>query len=143
MVNTFTEERRAIETRFNNSFDNTLIPVQYDNVSFLKKGSAVIQDSTDTDEWVRLSILGADSNQIDVGNNRTRFTGLIIVNVFVRENTGSQSARKIADSLFGVFNGKQFEGIQCQATSINQTPPNNGWFQLTMETDYYWDRCEV
>jgi len=141
MVNSFQEERQAIETRFNNCFDNSIVPVQYDNVSFLKHGDHVLKDSSKANEWVRLSIIGADSVMQEVGSKRTRFTGLIVCNVFVRENTGSNRARSIADELYNVFNGVNFNGIQCYATTITQTPPNAGWFQMTLETEYYWDRC--
>lgn len=141
MVNSFTEERQAIEVRFNNCFNNYETPVQYDNISYLKKGDQVLSDSSKTNEWVRLSIIGADANSQEIGSKRTRFTGLIVCSVFVRENTGSNSARDIADSLFDVFNGALFEGIQCQATRITQIPPTDGWFQMQLETDFYWDRC--
>lgn len=141
MITTFQEERQAIETRFNNCFDNSIVPVQYDNVSFLKNGDNVLSDSSKTNEWVRLSIIGADSTMQEVGSTRTRFTGLIVNNVFVRENTGSNKARMIADELFNVFHGANFEGIQCYSTTITQTPPSEGWFQMTLETEYYWDRC--
>lgn len=141
MVESFTEERQAIETRLNNCFDNSIVPVQYDNVSFLKKGDQILENSSKTDKWVRVSIIGADATQQEVGSARTRFTGIIVCSIFVRENTGSNNARSIADDLFNVFNGALFDGIQCQATSITQTPPLDGWFQMNLETDYYWDRC--
>lgn len=141
-VNSYSTERQAIETRFNNMFDTLSVPVQYDNVKGLQGGGDSIENTNRLSYWVRHSIIGADSRQVEVTNERTRIFGLIVVNVFAKEDTGSAKAREIADEIFNIYDGQLFDGIQCQATRLNQTPPFNGWFQLTLTTEYYWDRCK-
>lgn len=143
MVNSFTEEREAIETRFGNTFDTYITPVQYDNVEFLKQGDSIVHKENNLDAWVRLSILNDDALQTEVGNSRTRMFGTIVASIFVKENKGSRLARQIADEIFPIYNGVRFDGIQAQATSMVTTPPLNGWYQLTLSTDYYWDLCHV
>lgn len=141
-VNSYSTERQAIETRFNNLFDTLSVPVQYDNVKGLQSGGDLIENTNRLPYWVRHSIIGADARQVEVTNERTRIFGLIVVNVFAKEDTGSAKAREIADQIFNIYDGALFDGIQCQATRLNQTPPFNGWFQMTLTTEYYWDRCK-
>lgn len=141
MVNNFVQERQAIQMRFANLFNTEEIPVQYDNVQFLKQGDRIIQNENNLAVWARLSILNLDATQQEVGNTRTRVQGTIVLNIFAKENTGVEQLRAIADSAFPIFNGQLFNGIQCRNTAVNQVPANNGWFQMNLITDYYWDRC--
>jgi hypothetical protein len=103
MVNSFADERKEIELRFTNSFDTMLVPTRFDNIEFLKAGDGIFLDENTLNNWVRLSIMNVDAQQLEVGNTTTRVTGTIIINIFVKENTGSNHAREIADKILPIF----------------------------------------
>jgi len=142
LIGTFTEQRVAIEDRTLYTIDSEITPIQFDNIGKLVKGTSTIKDSTQTDEWIRMTILDEDSIHPTVGGQRTRFQGQIVFNIFVREGTGSNRARELADELFYGFDGIAFQGIHCASVSINPVPPTDGWYQLNVSTDFYWDRCK-
>ena len=135
----FAEERRIIETHFANHFDTSLVPVAYDNMSVLKAGNNIIKDFNTVDAWCRLTIQGAGVEFVDLGGNIDRYQGLIIVNIFTKGSTGSNKARQIADELKPVFNRVILNNIMTNPTEIVTTPSANGWYQLTMTTEYYRD----
>lgn len=135
----FSEERRLIETHLANNFDSSLVPIAYDNMSALKAGNSVIKDFNSVPAWVRLTIQGAGSEQVDLGGNVDRYQGLIIINIFTKASTGSKNARAIVDQLLPVFNRVILNNIMTQTTEVVTTPAANGWYQTTMSTEYYRD----
>ena len=141
MINSFTQEREAIEGRFKRLFDSSQTAIQFDNVSNLIKGDTTVKNTNQESQWVRLSVVTLDANQVEITNKRTRIFGSVVINIFVKSNTGSNRAREIVDQIFPIFNGVLFDGIQCQATAITNVPSNDGWFQMNLITNYYWDRC--
>ena len=140
-VRTFSEEREALETRFSNMFDTFITPVQYGNLTILKKGNVSLPTPYKGVQFVRLSIVGGTSEQREVGRNITTINGLININVFTAQDSGSQQARTIVDEIFPIFNAVVFNGITTGAATVRELPPNNGWYNMNISIPYVWYHC--
>lgn len=130
----FADERSAIENRLSTNWTST--PVQYDNVPFTKP---------DDNTYVRLNILTGDSTQIDMAPTPThRSVGVIVMQVFVPVNSGTNTARSHADSLAAIFRNVSFSvgdsgSILCRSPSITRVGEVDGLFQLNVSVPYQRD----
>lgn len=137
----FESERKSIEARLRDYFDSTIVPVQYENVATLKQGTTTIKDFSKVDKFVRLTITGAGTEQVDIGGNADRHTSIITLGVFTKAGKGTALARKTADELYTIFNRQNFDEICCRTTTmINFDVDADGWYQTNLETEYYTDR---
>ena len=125
LVRSFSEEREAIETRFGSMFDSNETPVQYGNVSFLKKGIQAIPTPYKGPKFVRLNMVGGASEQREVNRNITTINGLINIGIFTSQDLGTQPARDILDQIFPIFNAVTFNGITTGAATVRELPPNS------------------
>jgi hypothetical protein len=142
-VRSFSEEREAIETRFGTMFDTFLTPVQYGNVTTLKKGNVSLPTPYKGVQFVRLSLMGGNSVQQEVGRNITTINGIININVFVSQDVGTQPARALVDQIFPIFNAVTFNGIRTGTATVRELPPVNGWYQMNISIPYVWYYCNV
>jgi hypothetical protein len=140
-IETFAEERQAIETRFAQLFDSTQTPVQYGNVNVLKQGVQSIVQPFKVPAYVQLRLVGGPSEQQEVNRNITTINGLININVYASKESGSQLARTIADSVWPIYNATRFNGITTGAASLRELPITDGWYTLNLSIPYRWQRC--
>lgn len=140
-IRTFSEEREAIETRFGNLFDTFTTPVQYGNLSILKKGNQSIPTPYKGDAFVRLQMIGGPTQQQEVNRNITTINGNISVTIFVAQDLGTQSARTLLDEVFPIFNATKFNGITTGPATVRELPPNNGWYSINLSIPYKWYHC--
>lgn len=140
-VRTFSEEREAIETRFGNLFDTLNTPVQYGNLTILKKGSQSIPTPYKGPQFVRVNLIGGTSEQREVNRNITTINGIINIGVFTAQDLGSQPARTIVDEIFPIFNATKFNGITTGPATVRELPPNNGWYNINISIPYVWYHC--
>lgn len=141
LVRTFSEEREAIETRFGNLFDSSMVPVQYGNVTILKRGSESIPTPYKGDSFVRLNIIGGQSEQREVTRSITSINGILSITVFTAQDLGSQLSRTIIDEIFPIFNAVVFNGITTGPATVRELPPNNGWYAVNINVPYVWYHC--
>src|SRR5512143_941774 len=100
-------QRQAIEERFHDNWTATpLSKVAWDNVAFAPPPN---------DEWVRLSIVGGDSNRMTIGSSLHRSVGIIYVSCFVPVAKGSARAFALADAAAAIFRDAEFNGILCRS----------------------------
>ena len=140
-VNSFADEREAIETRLVSLFDTNKVPVQYANINFLRKGTETIPSPYEGPSWIRLSIRGSLSSRTEVTRTFNEMNGEIVFSIFTRTSAGSNIGRQIADELFDIFNTTTFNGITTSSSTLFELPPNNGWYQLNLSVPYQWYRC--
>lgn len=143
LVRSFSEEREAIETRFGNLFDTSVTPVQYGNVSVLKKGTQSIPTPYKGSAFVRLSLLGGLGEQREVTRSITNINGQISITVFTAQDLGTQMARGLVDEIFPIFNAVVFNGITTGPATVRELPPNSGWYSLNITVPYVWYYCNV
>ena len=140
-VTNLQEVREAIETRFGNSFDSYTIPVQYGNVATLKQGNASISTPYKGPAFVRLDNFLGNSQQPEVTRAITTMNGIININIFVSQGSGTQNSLEIADDILTIFNAVTFNGITTEVASLRTLPPNNGWYVTNLSIPYRWFRC--
>ncbi len=129
----FAATRQAIEERFRD-FWLARTKVHYENTAF---------EPTHGVAWVRLSIREGEGNQIELAANPLhKFAGLIIVQVFTPENTGTSDARLLADVAAECFRSVSFAAgasgqITCQTPSAQTIGVDDaGWFQINVVAPY-------
>lgn len=120
--------------------DSWTVPVQFENVLTLKRGTEAVKDINELEKFIRLTITPVSSEQRDVGGNADRFEGLITVQVLIKAGLGSNLGRKIADEIYYAFNRANIDGLQCRSTYIDVFPnTQDGWYQINVNTPYYRD----
>lgn len=142
-VNSYAQEHEAIQTRFGQMFDSSLIPVQYSNTGLLKKGSQILQDPDGCDQFVRLNLIGGPGEAIEITRNFSRVNGIISISIFTKRNLGSRKGREVADMVYPIFNRVTFFGIKTSAATLVEAVPDNSWYQINISIPYFWDRCET
>lgn len=131
----FAAERQAIESRLAANF--TAIPIQFENVPA----------PASKDPYCALFIRRGDGHQISLGPSPQlqRWAGLIIVQVFVPEDTGTQEIATHADNIAAVFNRQEFSSgasglIRCRVAKVETIGVRNGWFQQNVTIPYSRDK---
>jgi hypothetical protein len=122
-------------------FDTFTTPVQYGNLTILKKGNTSLPTPYKGVQFVRLNLIGGASEQREVTRNITTINGFINVNVFTAQDSGSQQARTIVDEIFPIFNAVVFNGITTGPATVRELPPNNGWYNINISIPYIWYHC--
>lgn len=140
-VQTFVEEREAIEHRFREMFDYPECPIEYGNVGTRINDSSSTSTPYKKKQFVRLNIIGGQVSTREVNRISTNVNGFININIFTAQNTGTQTALEIADKIYDIFNMVTFNGIMCEWASRTVVPPNNGWYVLNISIPYKWQRC--
>lgn len=132
----FADERRAIETRFSANYTST--PVRYENLSFVQPDNA---------SWVSLMILSGEGGQASLGGSSAihRYGGVIQVDVFTPENSGTQAGRALADTVEAIFRQVQFSlgnsgVIHTQTPWVTNLGVEDGWYRLVVTCPFFRDR---
>lgn len=136
---TFAVSRESIETAFRDAwFAVTDTPLTFDNTRGFFTTTGYTLDSIKESEFVRLTIKPVDTQTITLGANpETRTRGLVMVQVFVKEGTGSGRAFALADVVASILQNKLIDGIQFMATSMVNVGPQNGYYQVNATTRYW------
>jgi hypothetical protein len=131
----FDDERRAIEARFSANYSSTQI--KFDNLEFSPPANA---------SWVALSILNGDPITASIGttgnsSRLTRFSGIVQIDIYTPEGSGTKSSRDLADVISAIFNQVQFSAglsgtIQCRVPSYTELGIDDGWFHAVMSVAY-------
>lgn len=131
----FEHERVAIEGRFAANY--TATPIKYANKKF---------EPPKTTAWVALTILTGIGRQASLGasNPLHRFTGVIQIDVFAPEDTGTATARGHADTIGDIYRRQQFSysssgTITCDTPYITDRGIENGWHRLVVSIPYRRD----
>ena len=133
----FEDERRAIEARFADNF--TATPIKYENVPF---------DAPDDAAWVALSMSGTrERGAVKMGlkaGEFNRYPGVIRVDIYIPEDTGTAVARQHADTIRAIFKDQKFSAgssgvITTRAPRYETLGVENGWYHGRVTTPYYRD----
>ncbi len=130
----FADTRQAIESRFAANF--TALPVWYEGAPF---------DPPKTG-YVRLTILGGDGAQISTGASPLhRYAGVIMIDVFMPEETGTATGWAHCDTIEAIFRKVQFSAgnsgtILCRTPSARTLPAESGWQPFQVSVPFQRDR---
>ncbi|MEM7444292.1 MAG: phage tail terminator-like protein [Pseudomonadota bacterium] len=92
--------------------------------------------------WVRLTIVDGEARQASLGSpgaNLHRHTGVIMVQVFVPIDSGTRTARELADEAAEIFRHQRFDAIRCDVPSVREIGPDDVWFQVNMSCPFRRD----
>lgn len=125
----YLSEKTTIESYFADNWNKAKIVYENDIVD--------IKDS----EWVRLSILNGKAQQVTLGctNYDRRNYGVLVLQVFVKINTGSGRALELADSIADLFENKRVSNIQFKMPQVSKVPMDEDsyWYQVNVSIDFY------
>jgi len=97
------------------------IPIAYPNHAFSQPPNA---------PWVRVSLIGGDSNQASLGLSPTdRHVGILQFDVVVPEDSGIKTGNEIGEFLGSIFDKKQF--LATPGNSLNFKVPSYIWMGTT------------
>lgn len=131
----FEDERRAIEQRFETNF--VAAAIKYENVPF---------DQPEATSWVALTILSGAGNAASIGTGSgsrlNRFAGIVQIDIFTVEETGTKTARQLADTIAAIFDNVQFS-VGSSGTITTRVPSfyprgvENGWYHSVVSVAYH------
>ena len=131
----FADERRAIENRFSANF--SALPVQFENVRW---------NNPATGGYVRFTIRNSGGAQISTGQSPLhRYAGVIIADIFMPEESGTNAARAHADTIEAIFRRAQFSAgssgtILCRTPSITVVGIVDGYLQISVSVPFQRDK---
>lgn len=139
----YASEETVILSRFSGAWDSSSYPVAWDNVDFDPEADAALHASPADDAWVRLVVRPSGANQITIGPSGSRdfrHTGLIFVQIFVRESTGPGLASQLADTVASIFRSDSADGLVYDAPrKVVVGRDNRDWHQTNVEVPYRRD----
>lgn len=126
----FKDEVKAIESRLLANWATT--PIRFEGVPFTEPSSA----------YVALTVLTGEGVQISLGDVALRrWPGVIVIQIFVPELSGTRQAKTYADSLGAIFDRAQFSSdnsgvISCRTPSVETIGMLEGWWQVNVLIPY-------
>jgi hypothetical protein len=120
----FVNERAYIEARLSANWATT--PIDWENVDF---------DTPNNSPWIRLSVLNGESDRRNI-NSGKRHLGLVVIQIFVPINTGTNTIRGYADTLAAVFEDQDFDDVECGIASIAIIGNSDVWYQVNVTIPY-------
>lgn len=131
----FDDERQAIEKRLGDNWATT--PIKYENAPFKETQSP----------YVAVFVRRGEGLQASLGTvPLRRWPGLIIVQIFVKAQTGTQTALAYANTIGAIFERQEFSAgasglIRCRVASATIVGERHGWFQVNVTVPYHRDKA--
>ena len=84
--------------------------------------------------WVRLTVINGPGNTQGItGSTPTvRDTGLVSLQIFVKEGVGTKPATELVDLFTPIYEHTRFGGILCYTATVNHLGVTNGWHQTNI-----------
>jgi len=126
----FESIRSAVAARLATNW--TTMPIAYENRDFTPPTSG---------GWIELTVIGNTGQTLGIGSAvMVRDTGLISINVYTPEGSGTATGRGYADTLAALFEHERFSGITTYAATLTTRGVVNGWHQLNLTIPYRSNR---
>ncbi len=141
---TFNDIRKIIETRFKNNWSTT--PVEWPNMPFDHQAQVLAGKKS---PWVRLTIIDGDAENVALGGMHQRYSGIVIIGIFVPEKTGTGTARGYADVIAAIFQNVSDQGVRFKVPRYEDIGPTQnksggnsggGWFQGNLTVGFVYDK---
>lgn len=121
----FDELRQYSEQRMADNWAETA-PVAYENVQFEKPAGS---------PFVNFSVINGEgfTAGLDIGSVPVvRDTGMVSLQVFVPEGTGTKTSRELIDAFVAIFEHKRFNAITTYSANITPVGVRDGWHQTNV-----------
>lgn len=132
----FDDAQDAIESRFKTSWGSTS-KVVYENTEW--------PDPKKEDEFVALTVVESVGQLIELRQQAlTRYSGTIILQVFVTQGKGTGKTSALADAFGEIFRRAEFSKgssglIRCRIPDKLPVGTTNGWYQTNVRCAYIRD----
>ena len=133
---TFEEFRDFAETKFGTDWTST--PIEFENIP---ESTALVSAKESKSPWVRFTIRDGDGQRKTIGSDSpvNRYVGVIIVQIFVAQKTGTATARGYADDVAADWNGFTQPCLEFRTPSIAVPGEIGGWFQINVSIPFQND----
>lgn len=117
----------------------TTTPIAFDNEAF--------NPPTDGSSWVRVVVRHDSSNLEAIGGrgfggmNLYQRTGRLVIQVFVREDKGTEEADSLAQAARAIFEGTTLSSnaIRFNNGIVREVGQDSPWFQVNLEVAFQYD----
>ena len=138
-------ERTGIVTKFMSAWNSDKTPVKFDGMSKLVKGKGEAADETKLDEWCHLSVMPSDAVRGDISDVKmVRYTGNIIVNVFVKLGTKFDPDRplELATNALEILQLSEIGDVITRSAVVTNMGQRDGssFYQMSVRVPYYRDQ---
>ena len=122
----------SIVTAFNTYW--TYTSIAWPNLHF--DSSALV-----VEEWVRVTIIPADSEQVSMGGatNLHRQFGVVLLELYIDQDSGARRSVELADLAINFFHALSLAGITFRSPDTEHIGISEGWLQKNVSCDYYTD----
>ncbi len=130
----FEEFRSFAESKINIDWTQTLI--EFENVP---ESTALTTAKNNKTPWIRFIIRDGEGKRQTIGSNNPlfRYVGNIIVQIFVAQNTGTKTARELADAMTDIWRGYTGEPcLEFRTSNISVIGETEGWFQINVSIPF-------
>ncbi len=136
-MTTLNDAREAVYLRFTSTFTGvTADRVALDNEDFPEPAKG---------NWVRLVVRSLAREQETLGapgNRKFRPEALVLVQVYVPVDSGTDVADALAKEAADIFEGVSFSGLDFQGAVVRETGPTGRWFQFIMEAPFKYEEIK-
>lgn len=140
----YVSEREIIVGKFISGWTNTAIVETPGGPVEEKKLETVIEldnrpiDSKSLAEFVRFSVLSADSSQVAIGCDiGTRYYGLASLTIFVRPSTGEARALELVDRFSSIFRQRREKNIVFRTPDVDRQGVVEEWYQVNVSIPFF------
>lgn len=95
-------------------------------------------ESSQADDWVRLTIQNGDAFQASMGDNPAfRHIGVVFVQIFTKTDAGSGRALELVDFVDQLFRNLVLTNLRFKVPQVRRVPSSSEWFQINVSTEFY------
>lgn len=136
-MTTLNEAREAIYSRFVDNYTGVASSrITFDNEEF---------EAPTTGNWVRLMIVSTSRTQTTLGrsgNRRFLSTGIVLVQVYTRVNTGLQDSDSLTREVAELFEGVSFSGVDFNSAFSREIGPQGPWYMAVVEAEFSFEEIK-
>jgi hypothetical protein len=126
---TFAAETIAIENKLSTTWTTT--PIAYENVDY---------EPTPGTPYIEIFVKTGESMHASLGPKPIhRFSGVILINIYVEKSVGLAQAMTYADTLAAIYRDQQFSGITCRSPYIKKAGQVGEWQVLSLIVPFLRD----
>lgn len=132
----FADAQKAVENRFMDRWGSTS-KIRYENQDW--------PDPKKDPDFVTITLIEATGTKIELRQRAlTRYSGLIVLQVFVKEGKGTGRTSEYADKFGDIFRLAEFQEdnsglIRCRVPDKLPIGTTNGWYQTNVRCTYIRD----
>lgn len=98
-------------------------------------------DPTDQKEFVRISVIPADSDRKSMGGQTDVFRqfGVVLIEIYIDRNSGARRSVELADLAINFFHGLALTDITFESPNAEHIGIVDSWYQKNVSCTFYSD----